>query len=290
MKLLLGVAALFLCTSVAAVAAQSGIAYDEVSELYTARPLPLPTDFAKVYGDANNSAHAQNRRVFHIAFLGNLRRTEPGDGMVVTIDRPDLGKYLVLNPAKKTYWTEPFVSRETYAVGTLPASPSPSAPRVTAFVQGVHDSWPLQTIDGRTVAGMTSRIIIGVPGGGCRLAETLGFITVFTTNALPEQEFNGDIYAAPLNFAPAILSRLSGCNVQSPSDLLKQFPMYPNFVLYRAISVNSAPADLQFTEMGSVVPTFLVMRGNLRVLGDADKALFDVPQGYTLVPRPAATP
>ncbi len=278
------------CTSSSVAAAQTGIAYDEVSEIYTARPLPLPTDFAKVYSDVDNSAHAQGRRVFHMAFLGNLRRTESGDGMAVTIDRPDIGKYLVLSPAKKTYWTEPFVSRETYAVGSLPPSPAPNAPRVTAFVQGVHDSWPQQTIDGRTVAGMSARIIIGVPdGGGCNLAETLGFVTVFTTNALPEQEFNGDIYAAPLNFAPTILSGLSGCNVQSPPDLLKQFPMYPNFVLYRAISVRSARANLQFTEMGSVVPTFLVMRGNLRVLSDADKALFEVPPGYSLVPRPAPT-
>jgi hypothetical protein len=170
MKLLLGVAALFLCTGIPAIAAQIGIAYDEVSELYTARPIPLPTDFARVYGDVNNTAHAQNRRIFHMAFLGNLRRTEAMDGTVV-LDRPDLGKYLILDPAKKTYWTEPFVPRETYSVGNSPPMPSPDAPRVAAVVEGVHDNWPQQTVDGWTVAGMSARIFIEVPGGGgCKLA------------------------------------------------------------------------------------------------------------------------
>jgi hypothetical protein len=112
---------------------------------------------------------------------------------------------------------------------------------------------------------------------------------MFTISALPEQELNGDNYAAPLNFAPAILGPLSGCNVQSPADLLRQFPAYPAFILYRASSSTSAPADLRFAEI-SRGPMFLMMRGNLRVLSDADKALFGVPPGYTLVPRPPATP
>ncbi len=285
MKLLLGVAALFLCTGVSAIAAQTGIAYDEISELYISRPLPLPEDFAKVYADVNNTAHALSRTVSHMAFLGNLRRAETEDGTVV-LDRPDVRKYFVLNTRAKTYSSRAFVPRTAYSIDAGLPTPPLNAVKITATAEGVNDSWPPRTIDGRVFNGVTARIFIEVtPNGSCGLAQTAASVTIFATPSLTEQEFFGDYYAAPLNFANRMLSRYNGCDVQEPVDLLKQFPTYPGFVLYRAVSVLSGPSDLRFTQLNDG-PIAMLMRGNLRVRTDADKALFDIPPGYAQVQRP----
>lgn len=269
-----------------AAAATTGVAYDEVLEQYTARPLPLPKDFSTVWADTANKAGALHRTAYHIALLGNLRRTEYADGTII-LDRPDLGQYIHLDSNKKTYWTAPWKPRDTYSTG--PVLPFKNARgTVTAAIESVHDSWPSITMDGRSYRGETVRAIIEVnPSGNCTLAQSLALITIFATDGFPEQEFSGQLYIAPFNFEPVTLSAFSGCTVSAPADLLSQFPTYPGFMLYRTAQVKAAPADLRFQQLGDT-PVALLMRGNVKILSYADQPLFEIPPGYQKIVAPAS--
>ena len=299
MRTLAGVivfASCVLLTASAALAA-TGIAFDQIIMSTNARPLPKPTDFDRVWNDelAVLQTHAcenptqrvrEYGQALSIAVLGDWVRTEIPSGGAIVVKRPDLHEVIYLYPDKKYYVHK--LSAKSQAdlyrltTGRTLAPVARNAPTIPATQRVYKDAFPDSKIGDFTVTGFAERLFQSVDATpSCTFAQQAAFVVVYVIPRVQETILSGDAYGAPLNFAARSLSALSGCNVTPPPDFMTAFPTYPAFLLFKATYIATSHQDLSFVSLPSPLPAILMMRGHLHGLSDADKALFEIPAGYT---------
>jgi hypothetical protein len=280
--------------------AATGIAFDQIIMSSTARPLPAVKDFERVWADeiATLKAHAADDRLTRdrqfgeavsIAYLGDMVRTEfPIDGTVI-IEQPSLHRTVYISNPAKTYSIQPFSGRgDVYSVGVAPGDPK--AQLAHATMKTVFDYFPDQTLDGIVYAGVAGRIIQTVSDSKCKFAQAVTFFVTFAAKGPKEPFIPEAFYGISPDRIVRSLSSLSGCAVLPPPDYANAFPTYPGFLLYKIDATILSDHDVSLESLPEGLPegltAGLLMRGHVRILSDADMAMFQVPPGYRLVRSP----
>src|SRR5665213_1480197 len=240
--LFVAVVALFAAPASAA----TGIAYDEISFVTTARPLPQVGDFETEWTShfADIKAHAdvpprERARLYGIvlsfAMLGDMERTEDPVTGIATIFRPSDHQVIHLDNVHQTYYiTASNAPSRLYTIrsGPAPQAPDPNAATVTATLQSTHDAMPDFTTGGVTYSGEAGRVIQAVDDQRCAYAQALGSFVLYVDPTRREPIHTGVFYGAPIADAAGSLSRISNCAVAAPTKVLSVFSGYPDFLLY----------------------------------------------------------
>lgn len=285
-----------LATATAAPAA-TGFSFDQVSISTVQRPLPQEAEFDRVWSAelALLKTHASESwdqivpkygQALSTAILGDWIRTENPVSETVVIQRPDLHEVISLYPDKKYFVYH--VATNTHDVYSVtsggPPQPAPpaSAPAATATLRVTRDVLPATTFGDFAENGFSERIVQSVNAPApCKFAQQVAAVTVLVLPQFKEPVLTSDSYGAPMNFAGYSLSRISGCNVTVAADFMSAFPTYPSFILYKTTTSATASQDLSQMPFPPELPVNVLMRGHIKKLGDADKKLFEIPQGYT---------
>lgn len=278
------------------VPARTGVSFDQLVFVTTARPLPQVTDFdaqwtsrlAKIQSDANLSQIARGRAdgvALSFAYLGDMERLEDRARGTVTIFRPSDREVIHIDTVKRTYSiTASNGVAQTYSVGAAPAaSLPPGAPDVTAALQTTHDNFPNVVLDGFTYTGTAGRIIETVDDSRCAFAQADIFFVAYVDPTRAEPASQPPAYAL-FQYAAPELSGISGCHVTLRDDALGSLPPADQFALYRMTIMVPATRNIALQPMPENAPANVMMRGHVRTLTNADAALFAPPPGYVQVP------
>ncbi|HET9393655.1 MAG TPA: hypothetical protein VFO29_09095 [Candidatus Rubrimentiphilum sp.] len=274
-------------------AAQSGIAFDEFEKPNVTRPLPLPSDFERVWTDAlalGRTLKPYDPKVVspraglleHVAILGNKIRIENVfQPDLVEIDTLGQANGMFLNLATHTYWAgkassylPPFTAAD---IGVLT---TPGTPVLDATVHPVSDSWPNITVSGMTFDGTTTRTIIQTNAAPpCRPATGVVETTIFSAPAVPEQRYQEEFYLGGAPLIWAHLAALTHCSLRAAS-LVDHLGGYPGFLLYRAMMLQVGGPGTDLMPFPAKTIADVMMRGHIMLLTDADAGLFAIPPGF----------
>lgn len=302
----------------------TGLAYDEVTKILigsTAPPEPgtFAADFSAIanaqksappahrglLGGIMNTVDAAKNAVNLIKsgtasskyYFGGMERVDDVSAQTATISKPLLHQMILLNLAKKTYR---LVDTSVPVTTTAPVSPErgrgPSTPQQTPTPQ--PGTGKLDITVATTQLG--PRVIESVPTTGYKL--TFSLAETQSTGSCSDGNFQTEMvqyvstYVQPqLASAPVAMSRPlsamrpemsalpAGCapkttmhtsvGSQPPSDRL---------ALWALVTISGGAPSAQGPMSGGF--STLLERGNVRVLGAADKGLFEIPADFTKEP------
>jgi hypothetical protein len=213
---------------------------------------------------------------YRFSYLGELSRIDDPIAQTAIIVRPDLGKTILLNLSKNTY----AIVQMTPAPSPLPSVATPAAtPTATSTpsmynyrIESSVEALPDMVIDGVGVTGKrgtaTFKTLQATPR--CRAIELALTWTSYYANG-----FDAPIkLALPLGLTPPSTKctfEHAGFDAQ-PSDKL---------IIYSSVQLDASVLGV------SIPPIVTVSEyGNIVQLGPQDRALFDIPPGFTLAPTP----
>ncbi len=280
-------------TQSAPATAQSGIAFDEFENANLSRPLPLPSDFERVWTNAlalGRTFQPYDPKVVspkaglleHVAILGNKIRIENVfQPELVEIDTLGQANAVFLNLATHTYWTGNTLSYlRPFSAGDIGVLTIAGTPVLNATVHPVSDRWPKMTVSGMTFDGTTTRTIIQTDTApACRPATGIVETTIFSDSSVPEQRYQEEFYLGGASLIWAHLAALTHCSLRAAS-LVDQLSGYPGFLLYRAMMLEVGGPGTDLSPLPADTTADVMMRGHIKVLTDADAGLFAIPPGF----------
>ncbi|MBV9278054.1 MAG: hypothetical protein JOZ97_07455 [Candidatus Eremiobacteraeota bacterium] len=279
--------------SSSAALARSGIAFDQILKPNVSAPLPKPQDFEALWNQAL-AAGAEIKPydprtvtprvglLLRVATLGdNLRFENPLDH-TVEIDHIGQTRAIFVDLPARTYrfgapryFIKPLSATD---IGTLQSGSARAV--LTPSVHSVSDDWPTLEVAGIPFQGVSTRSVIDVNATApCFGTQAVVFTTIFWTGQIPEPLYRDELYVMDALFLWPRLATLSACALRAV-PLAPQLPGYPGFQLYRATSLMAGGVGTALRPMPPDAPSSVMIRGHLRILTDADMALFKVPAGF----------
>ncbi len=221
--------------------------------------------------------------LYRFSYLGDWMRVDDPIAMTAVIKRPDLHELIFLNLFKRTYRIVNVPASSNPSMQTNPpAQTNPTASEADANyeIRGSGETTGPTVIDGVSAIGYGGTIAIA------NRHETRecpnGFGTMRWT------QFRASVYDAPFPVSLPTLPPLeNSCTVAvSPESYSVDPSILSKVVMYRSL-VFDAPSPgyvraVQVMIGQSRLPYARVEEsGNIARLGSADKALFDIPAGFT---------
>ncbi|HYZ17744.1 MAG TPA: hypothetical protein VE591_15140 [Candidatus Acidoferrum sp.] len=233
--------------------------------------------------------------IMHYSYWNGWERVDDLGAQTATIRKCDIGQTVQLDLAKRTYSVS---GAQTSASSAAPA-PAPSVGRnrtsgppqepgtANATLTLTTRTLPTQRIENEPTSGYetTTTFTMSNATGSCRngsgtiqSVEYLPTITRPSVTACPIRSS-----ALPERPTEVVAPPAGGCRPTFSATNNGPVPPSGRLTLYSLVRLSAVGASPAPQASGGALG-FLTERGNLRTLGQADAALFEIPQGFTKVP------
>ncbi|HYK54578.1 MAG TPA: hypothetical protein VEV38_13725 [Candidatus Eremiobacteraceae bacterium] len=301
---------------VGSIAATGGVQYDQLTRFgLPGYPTPLPDNFAANFKTASDNAVGFNNRpqghgMFSVIanaaklakatqdmfksgvpmtyyYLNDWERQDDPGKQTATIYRPDRKQIIHLDLAKKTYTIEDLGDQTPMPESAQPPqqpNQPPSSPEPGTAKQDITISSSLigpKTIDGVATTGYTSdfKVVTTQATGSCQNGTYEASIDDYVSTIVPPNASTSDWLKHAMTISPSAYASQGGCT--------------PTITMHKAVGATAPPGRLSLWEVitfkggqqqqSQNMQSFstYVERGNVKILGPGDAALFDVPPGFT---------
>jgi len=299
-------------------ATPSGLAYDEITRMVMSSPLPVPGSFKSDFQAAMDAATAvanapkhhglfaaamdaaEKAKAMYAAikvgspssryYMNDWERTDSFMDQTATIIRPDRKQIIHLNLAAKTYTIEDMgakvpVTSETPPPYQNPGGPTESPQPGTGKLDITSTSALLgpKTIDGIQTTGYTEdlKIVASQSTGSCKDGTFETSITEYISSITPPLAKTNPALKYALAGHPMSLNGAhAGCNQTTTTHRSGSISPPSDHLNIWTLTTFKASGQTDSGQMGGNL-SMLIERGNVRDLGPADAALFDIPAGFT---------
>ncbi|MBC5824718.1 MAG: hypothetical protein GIW99_00420 [Candidatus Eremiobacteraeota bacterium] len=237
---------------------------------------------------ATGLANMMKGTVLRYSYLGDASRIDDPTKNTATITRPDLHQIIYIDMAKRTYRVADLaaapsdtLSQIKSMLGGMGASMAKGPGSGVMTVKGSHGSLPARQYEGLTLTGTTSTISTAIikTTGSCPQVDSTVTTATYTAPAIatPKAMQDAKALAVPPMDARNMMGgcRLKQTKIGEPYEMGKASEMY----VYRSIQTQG-----KMKGMAGPSVSIVSERGNIKVLTDADKSLFDIPAGFSKIP------